>query len=241
MRRPSSINKNKINKGRRLFYPKDIYGCVVWLRSDLGVSLSSNIVTAWADQSGKLNNFSPTNSPTFTASNSSITNRPSINLNGTNQYFSIASNSTISLSTAVSCFVVHSGYGDASNNQAGLVSKRSTTTNYEFFGNGTGWNGTTQSGTPDNDATWKIRYFSYSTTQYNTFKNGTALTGSPFSSGIGATNAAALYVGASANTGEFLSGSIAEVILYNKVLSIPERNKVHRYLNMRYGISVTLS
>lgn len=43
----------------RQFEPLDIAGCVLWLRSDLGVTKDgSNLVSLWADQSGNGNDFS---------------------------------------------------------------------------------------------------------------------------------------------------------------------------------------
>lgn len=40
------------------FSPTDIPGCVLWLRSDLGITKDgSNIVSSWADQSGNGNDF----------------------------------------------------------------------------------------------------------------------------------------------------------------------------------------
>jgi hypothetical protein len=40
------------------FVPTQISGCVLWLRSDLGLTLSGQSVSGWADQSGKGNNAS---------------------------------------------------------------------------------------------------------------------------------------------------------------------------------------
>lgn len=39
------------------FVPTDIGGCVLWLRSDLGITQSGGLVSSWADQSGSGNDF----------------------------------------------------------------------------------------------------------------------------------------------------------------------------------------
>lgn len=63
--------------------PADLAGCVLWLRSDLGVTKDgSNRVSSWADKSGQENNFVQTvgaNQPLYVASDSNFNNNPSIN------------------------------------------------------------------------------------------------------------------------------------------------------------------
>lgn len=68
--------------------PTDIGGCILWLRSDLGITKDgSNIVSRWADQTENANDFVPAPSntgPTW------VTNRlnghPSISFNGTTDF-----------------------------------------------------------------------------------------------------------------------------------------------------------
>lgn len=56
-------------------------GPFVWLRSDLGITLNSTTVAAWADQSGNGHNVSQgtgANQPTYNASDANYNGRPSL-------------------------------------------------------------------------------------------------------------------------------------------------------------------
>lgn len=70
------------------FVPTDIGGCVLWLRSDLGVTKDeSNLVSAWDDQTLNLNDFAqsiPEQQPTF--ANNILNGCPGILSNITGSY-----------------------------------------------------------------------------------------------------------------------------------------------------------
>jgi len=53
------------------------------------------------------------------------------------------------------------------------------------------------------------------------------------------TNAAKMFIGSSADTGEYFQGSISQVILYDRFLTTAERNVVGSYLGVRYGLPWT--
>lgn len=71
------------------FSPLDISGLVLWLRSDLGVTLNGSNVSAWADQSGQGNNVSQgtgAQQPPYVASDASFGGQPSLTFtNGSHQ------------------------------------------------------------------------------------------------------------------------------------------------------------
>jgi len=48
------------------FSPADLTGLSLWLKADAGITLSGSDVTAWADQSGNGNNGTATDTPTLT-------------------------------------------------------------------------------------------------------------------------------------------------------------------------------
>jgi len=232
---------NSINAGRRFFLPIDVSGCIFWVRGDLGVSQSGNSVSAWNDQSLRNNHLFSYVNPTYVSN--AVNNRPGISFNGTSQGMYAIDSSSLDLNI-VTCIVVHSGYGTSTGNPAGLVAKRgSTGTNYQFFGNGNQFNGSVYTGPNDTDSAWKIRYFQQrpyflGLNTFFSFKNGTQLFGS--TDVIGAQNNEVMWVGMS-SIGEYLSGTIAEIIMYNKLLQNAERNRLYRYLGLRYNISVTLA
>jgi hypothetical protein len=71
------------------FAPTTITGCQLYLRSDIGVTTSGTTVTQWNDQSGNSRHATPVGGPTRVLS---VQNGyPSVRLNGTNQYFTLAS------------------------------------------------------------------------------------------------------------------------------------------------------
>ena len=88
------------------FVPTDIAGCLLWLRSDLGITKDgSDKVSQWADQSGNSNHASQSTDskkPIWTANQ--LNSNPSLIFTNTSQqYLSLVSN--ISLN-ALTCFVV---------------------------------------------------------------------------------------------------------------------------------------
>lgn len=69
----------------RAFEPKNISGCVLWLRADLGVTQTAGAVSAWNDQSGRGHNFvqaTMADQPAFQAS-TGPNSLPAIAFNGT--------------------------------------------------------------------------------------------------------------------------------------------------------------
>ena len=67
----------------------DLPGITLWLRGDLGVTLSGSDVATWADQSGAGNDFLElTNRPTFTSSVTALGSRPGVTFNGSNDVLS---------------------------------------------------------------------------------------------------------------------------------------------------------
>lgn len=96
----ATVNNYLMNKYSLEFTPRSINGCVLWLRADLGVTLSDDKVTNWADQSGNGNDASqatPANQPTW--KESSFGEQPSIEFDGINDYLAIADDATLNPGT----------------------------------------------------------------------------------------------------------------------------------------------
>jgi hypothetical protein len=52
------------------------------------------------------------------------------------------------------------------------------------------------------------------------------------------TDSGATFVGASVIPGSFLNGDLAEIIVYQRAMSVEERNSVERYLSVKWGIAI---
>jgi hypothetical protein len=92
--------------GAPAFLPTSIAGCVLWLRSDLGITIGTG-VSAWADQSGSGGSGSQgtaANQPAYAASDANFNGKPSVTYNGTTSYMTGA----VALSsTAASFYLVY--------------------------------------------------------------------------------------------------------------------------------------
>jgi len=221
------------------FSPANLSGLSLWLKADAGVTLSGSDVTAWADQSGNGNNAIPlegTGSPTYQAN--SINSKPSINFNSS--FLQIPANS-IGNSGNISIFI-------ALNYTSGdfILNK----------GDGASFAG----------SEWEIAvgygfgYVDISVEQwkYSTYTQGTGLqllggiaTAGVFQVAINGTNVGtppdapsqlnpiSQIIGIGGNgAGGSLNANmkIAEIIIYNRAVTTPERQQVEAYLNTKYSI-----
>jgi hypothetical protein len=84
--------------------------------------------------------------------------------------------------------------------------------------------------------TYFINTSSYTTSTFNGFIDGASTASGAVSNTGGLTS---LSIGSLTPTSEFWNGSIAEFIVYNKVLSEAERVLVENYLAAKYGLALT--
>jgi|GEM_PF-3424747 len=208
-------------------------------------SYATSNVTAWADQSGNGNNAtSPTIAPTFVSS--SINNRPAISFNGDESWMQVPQNS-IGNSGNISIFVVL-------NYASGLtIFNKGDLATYEA----TAWEITTSNGfgfvnPNEGDPFWNVVPISIATNTpvlLEAFSsagvsqiafNGTD-SGSP-SGPNSEFNNISQYLGIGAGgdgggtAGNPLDARIAEIIIYNRQVTTPERQQVEAYLNSKYAI-----
>ena len=81
--------------------------------------------------------------------------------------------------------------------------------------------------------------FNYNAASLTAYKNGTGASRSPSFQTVGTTpNTPSLLfgIGSFANVNEFLTGDIAEIIIYNKALTTTQRQSVESYLNAKWAI-----
>ena len=240
----------------RNFVPTDISNCIVWLdAADKNtITLTGSNVTQWNDKSGNANNFTNgTSTLTYastlnglniiTGTNSAINNSlvsPSITRDGLNHsYFYVykypASGTTANRTIIFNGleFMGHSGsttpYLENNPNNNGLSG-----TQYWYY--------TTGAPFASGDAFFGGNTFICACVRqngiYTISSNGNTASGNASANGISngslAKNATsgqfAIY------TGNGTSGSLAEVIVYNSGLTVPERQQIEGYLAWKWGV-----
>lgn len=227
------------------FKPTDISGCVLWLRADLGVTLVSGAVSAWADQSGGSLLASVTQGtsgkrPTFNASDAGFNSQPT---------FTFASASTQSLRGTFGSSLAQPATIIAVAKQASaavqfVIDSNADATNRWAIYNSTAGNalngytpasGDFASVAISNGITNAFAIAAeFAGASAATYANGTTATGAG-NSGSGVLSGIA--VGAhQADAGGFdWDGQIAEVIIYSSALSTLSLSRVFAYTNARYG------
>ena len=250
---PLPINRKIFrHKASTSFSPSTLSGLSLWLKADAGVSLSGSNVTVWADQSGNGRNATPVDvSPTYNSSD--LNGKPTISLSSvageTNQSLQILGNPMGQFGTTA--FVVN--YVDKAifnndNNGAllgnfGNASDGShwpygfTNSVYDSFGTDSRKN---DLGIPAAILNWNIYSVISEDNNWKLFCNGTEFSSDSsnvYSNSIA--NSTSLYVGMQNNAGsdQVFKGKVAEVVVYNRVLTSTERQQVEQFLFNKYSIS----
>jgi hypothetical protein len=230
--------------GGGTFSPANLSNLSLWLKADAGITLSGSDITAWADQSGNGNNAtSPAIAPTFVSS--SINSKPAISFNDDDSWMQVPQNS-IGNSGNISIFIVLNyvsgavilNKGDAATYEA-TVWELTTNTGFGFVNNDEGefsWNVVPVS--PATNTPLLLEGFSSAGVSQLAF-NGTN-SGDPSSANVGF-NAISQYIGigGGGDGGSAVSpldARIAEIIIYNRQVTSPERQQVEAYLNAKYAI-----
>jgi hypothetical protein len=231
--------------------PLTVAGCKLWLRGDLGITLNGGNVSAWADQSGQGNNAvqaSAPNQPAFAASAiggmPGVTFGPNLSLGGTSNL--------VAASSARTVFVVEKA--NAGSEGGSLLVFRTATNRYALQIFNAAVLGTIYTWTDcvavnsqnslvpaDIDGTSNIIEATFDGNVGVSLQqmklNGTvkAASGSAVTTDSGT---AGFTVGMRLDnpTHECFFGSIAEVIVYDTVLSTANATTVRTYLKTRYGI-----
>jgi hypothetical protein len=225
--------------GPSSFDPTMISGCMLYLRSDLGVETSGVNVTHWADQSGHGRTATAQGSPTQVMSVQN--NFPSVRFNGTNQYFTLGSSAMGGANwTVFTVFILantasnNALYAEALTTGYQLVFESSTTyTTYAYDGTNT------SSASDPTTLAANTCYVGTSTSANGipttSYINGDAgMSGNATLSAFTPTN---FTIGAATTTAttDFFAGDMLCVIVYNSVLSSTNRTAVRDYLKTLYA------
>jgi len=208
--------------------PTDIGGCVLWLRSDLGVTKDGvDRVSEWADQSGNANHATQgvdAKKPVYHANQ--INGHATIRFDGADDFMTCVQ----MLSQSVFAVVNHTD-GASFSNYRRLVDA-SDTLGWSIFGE-------------NNSSLYNSHgVFPRGIAQANFYVNGVntgeaaPLVNYKYLSGI-ATNQANKIITIGdydSGSGQPLLGNIAEIILYDSALSADNRLLVEDYLATRYGL-----
>ena len=218
--------------GGASFSPANLSGLSLWLKGDAGITLSGSNVTAWADQSGNANNATATDTPTLTT----IGGKTFLDFTG--GYFTGAELLTQPQATIM--VVVNFAFG------AGVAVMFSQSISGEdniafYTGDGSGdqlfafYNG---AGIASNAISSFNQTYLYGVTCDGTdgqlyFNSTTDSQGYIGEFATGGTYYLGKWVGGDATT---IGMRLAEIIVYNRVLTTPERQQVEAYLNTKYSI-----
>lgn len=236
----------------RPFSPARVSGLLLWLVADRIMGLvDGDPVSTWADASGQGNNATQSTTAAKPLWKVNIAGgRPVVRFDGVDDYLTVANAANFDLATPT-IFVVGvasagtgtftgkltfaGGVGDANRRKLDVRRASSTTFSFQsgadsmFKASGTlSWSGFNV-----------MSIVARGATDYTLAVNGTAADATTPTIDLTTYNTSALIIGAGTSGAEFLTGDIAEVVIYNRALSAAERKQVERYLGARYGVAIS--
>lgn len=230
--------------------PEDITGMKLWLKADSITGLSSgDFVSSWTDSSGNDNNaLQATDSRRPTYITNVLNGKPVIRFNGTTQGMYVPDTTELDATSGFSIFVVttagksgadqvivYKGDLDSGNNYNYRIIHWPDGQKYGGLGSLSGEIyyafGATNVGTPE------ILSSYWNGTQLKAFVNGTQA-GSAGANVTGKAYRRDFQIGYdNVSNIDFFQGDIAEIIVYNSIITDANRQQVEAYLQAKYGIS----
>jgi hypothetical protein len=213
----------------------------LWLKADKAEVNNNNLVFSVKNSTDDLINFAQvTNPPNFAPKliTNAINNRPALRFDGIDDFLT-STTTSIHTNNGLSVIVVGNTTNTSNNNQT-YIGKFDTTNNErEWRLQNDEFNITSNTLSFLNDNTnFNILTALWSPTSPQL---SLSINNNPETTAAGATNitntAEPIIVGANlqGSTG-FLNGDIAEILVYNKKLSIDELNKLRTYMNTKYNL-----
>jgi hypothetical protein len=215
------------------FSPTDLTGLALWLKADAGVTLSGADVTAWADQSGNGNNASAVGTPSL----STVSGKTFMNFAGgyfygyellTSAYATIMCVARFSATRDIEMiFELISGGGVAS------------LALYRGFNLGSGYRIYNGENVSSNSLTNNNQTYLFGATvdgdQGDLFLNGND-DGDDYCGEL--TPEGNYYLGYYGADGDQITTEMkmAEIVIYDRPLTYPEKTQVEEYLNTKYEI-----
>lgn len=237
---PSLLGRRIEVPGDPAFVPTSISGCVLWLRGDLGVTLSGSNVASWANQAGA-NHSAAQGTDALRPQMSTINSKAALVFNGSSQYLADATVGTpiLAADAKYTCFVVWEHTSGTGIQVPWRLSEAFAASAQEMY---------LYTGTASNQGGHLLR----TTNALGTALSGKKIVTGHFEAGLvqaysGSTlhasavatpthNAFASFsIGAYAAS-SFFGGKIGEIILFNRGLSASERSRVWSYLSSFWAI-----
>jgi hypothetical protein len=240
--------------GNRGSLPSDIPNLGLWLKADAGITLVGGAVDAWADQSGNGRDFSAPALANRPAYSGTINGLPVLTFDGTDDYLS-GNASSLNIAQNVNGLtiiaVVKTGLdtlqryvcvGSGTSLTQARAAIGVTTTQWELAGRRLDADSlqTLTGGVDNTNYVIQSAMFRYSVATAGLFINSASQVDSAFQTAGNTSNTASLrfVLGCNINLANFLVGDIAEVIIYQRAISVAERNSVERYLSVKWGITI---
>ena len=215
------------------FIPKQINGCALWLRADLGVTLVNSAVTAWADQSGQGNNVVAGNAPSYIAQDPGYNGKPTLSFVGASSQ-SLAGTFKTVPQPFTEYLVCESSSG------AGVQVPLGCTNSCEILWSGTVWEIADSGAVPSTNANRAIQchagVFNGASSKYYINRSAAvAVSGNPGTDSFNNN----IVVGSSGGA-NFLNGKIAEIIVFSGAHTPAQISFVFQYFASRYNPGVWL-
>jgi hypothetical protein len=231
-----------VGRSRLGFLPTEIDGCILWLRSDLSVTVVGGKVSSWGDRSGKENHFVQgvaASRPGYVANHGSFNAQPTLSFDGADD--KLATPVDFVSPGGVDAFWVLKMASDmpAGASETGLerFGTAAQVTHYPFTDGvvymGFASNNRKTVGNPGQDLSLPHVLEVISTSSEYTVMIG----------GKQEFNGAATYdwnlrpiIGESGTSTRWLKGDVAELVFYDRKLSDAERAAVMSYFKSRYNL-----
>jgi hypothetical protein len=224
----------------------------LWLKADAGVTLVGGAVNAWADQSGNGRDYSALGATNRPAYSGTLNGLPVLTFDGTTDYLigNVASRSIAQNVTGITMIVVAKYGGLVIERAIGIsdegISPRcilgASTTQWQTGGQRLNADSPVVVGGGTSNTNYVIQsgILRYSVATAAVFVNSVSQVDTAFQTAGSTENLASAnaYIGCAANVSSFMSGDIAEVIIYQRAISVEERNSVERYLSVKWGIAI---
>ncbi len=225
------------------FIPALLPNLSLWLMADAGVTENAGAVSAWGDQSVNGNSASQglSTAQPHVVYPSELCGKPALSFSGSGQYLSGGTIPNLGQSS-ITIFVVAKA-NTLSGNPRSFFAINQTPNNFDVRVSG-GTVQTVNAGTSVSGGTYNTQYNLLEVTKnlgvaVTIYRNGIA--GTPSSASAAGSFIDDNYnIAKSLSSPSFLSGEIAEIILYKTLLSPAERFQVETYLEDKYAPRVNL-
>ena len=235
----------------RPFLPTDIDSCVVWLRSDSGITLSGGNVSAWADKSGNGNHVAQgTSSKQPSYHLDDVNGHPSIQFDGSNDNLKGTLAATLTgTGQDFTIFVVANVDSTTSGGSAALyelsdslsVTNRGPMLFYEFSPTSFRWrcfqvSAQASYSNPPFDS-WHWHHGWHETAERRVYLDGVhKATGTTSASSRDLTVHSVGLLRPDGSPALPLKGKIAEIVAYHRKLTDDEQQRIGAYFEARYGL-----